>query len=558
MIAISNIIKQIIQFLFFLTVFLLFSCGCKEKSSREVGEKMTFEQVLIWDDFSSYIKEFNENDEELYIQHIPNSDAEEFLKENIPYFQCPDKELEKTYYFRWWTFRKHIKNTLDGFVITEFLPDVSWAGKHNTISCAAGHHFYEGRWLHDAKYLENYASFWFKGGGSPRSYSFWAANSILAFAQVHQNKELVTDLLPYLLENYEAWEETNLCADGLFWQVDDRDGMEVSIGGSGKRATINSYMYGDAKAIAEIAELTGNHTISKTYLAKSAVLRDRLLSTLWNENAQFFKTLPLSEKELAKLEGARHLETFRKYDNESPELIDVRELHGYTPWYFSIPENKHADAWKFLLDQDGFMAPYGPTTAEQAHPGFKVVYEGHACQWNGPSWPYATSVTLKAMANLLREYNQSVITKNDFTHQLQIYSSSHRRINEKGDTVCWIDENINPFTGDWISRTILKARGYQYKERGKDYNHSAFCDFIISDLVGVRPSMDSSLTIHPLVSDGYWDWFCLDKVKYHNKILTIIWDKDGTKYNKGKGFSIFIDNQPKHNAQNLGKIEIKI
>lgn len=92
----------------------------------------------------------------------------------------------------------------------------------------------------------------------------------------------------------------------------------------------------------------------------------------------------------------------------------------------------------------------------------------------------------------------------------------------------------------------------------KDYNHSAFCDFIISDLVRVRPSMNNSLTIPPLVPDSYWDWFCLDNVKYHNKILTIIWDKDGTKYNKGKGFSIFVDNQLKHNSQKLGKIEIQI
>jgi hypothetical protein len=549
---------QNIQYLVLLTGFLLFSNGCKDSSSLDNTGKQAIGNILSWNDFSRYITEFNEDDEELYIQHIPNSDADRFLKKNIPLFQCPDKELEKTYYFRWWTFRKHIKNTPDGFVITEFLPDVSWAGKHNTISCPAGHHFYEGRWLHDSSYLQDYANFWFKGGASPRSYSFWAANSILAFAKVHQNKELITKLLPNLVENYEAWEETNLCDDGLFWQVDDRDGMEVSIGGSGKRVTINSYMYGDAKAIAEIAELTDNQTINETHIAKSTVLRDRLLSTLWDENAQFFKTLPLSEKELAKLEGARHLETFLKYDNESPELIDVRELHGYTPWYYSIPEDKHAEAWKFLLDQDGFMAPYGPTTAEQTHPGFKVVYEGHACQWNGPSWPMATSVTLKAMANLLRDYNQSVITKNDFTHQLQIYSNSHRRINEKGDTVCWIDENINPFTGDWISRTMLKARDYQYKKRGKDYNHSAFCDFVISDLIGVRPSMNNSLTIHPLIPDDYWDWFCLDNVKYHNKMLTIIWDKDGTKYNKGKGFSIFIDGQLKNNAQNLEKIETKI
>src|SRR5690554_6211388 len=277
-----------IQFLILLSASLLFLNGCKEDPSKDKGEELTTSQILKWDDFSSYIREFNEKDEELYIQHFPNNAAEEFLKENIPYFQCPDKDLEKTYYFRWWTFRKHIKNTPDGFVITEFLPNVPWAGKHNTISCPAGHHFYEGRWLHNSTYLKDYANFWFKGGGNPRSYSFWAANSILAFAQVHQNKELITDLLPYLVENYEAWEKSNLCEDGLFWQVDGNDGMEVSIGGSGKRATINSYMVGDAMAISLIARVAGNQVLKEEYKKKSDVLKSLILNKLWDKESGFF------------------------------------------------------------------------------------------------------------------------------------------------------------------------------------------------------------------------------------------------------------------------------
>ena len=68
----------------------------------------------------------------------------------------------------------------DGFVVTEFLPPVDWAGKHNTISCAAGHHFREGRWLHDPRFMDDYARFWFKKGGEPRRYSFWAADSLVA------------------------------------------------------------------------------------------------------------------------------------------------------------------------------------------------------------------------------------------------------------------------------------------------------------------------------------------------------------------------------------------
>ncbi len=549
--------KNIFKVLVLILTLTTFSIGCKRNTERKLVKEEK-ENILNWEYFSPYVQEFRKNDIELYTQYFPNNRAEEFLKDNIPYFNCPDKELEKTYYFRWWTFRKHIKNTEDGFVITEFLPDVSWAGKYNTINCPAGHHFYEGRWLRNQGFLEDYANFWFKGGGSLRSYSFWAANSILAFASVHQNKKLVTDLLPFFDQNYKEWEKERLCDDGLFWQFDNRDGMEVSIGGSGKRATINSYMIGDAMAIAEIAKIAGNKALEEEYLQKELKLKKLVLSKLWDTNAQFFKTLPLTSEEFAKLSDKRYSDTFSILNKDSLSLVDVRELHGYTPWYFSIPEDKHSVAWKFLLSDEGFKAPNGPTTAEKKHPGFKVVYEGHACQWNGPSWPFATSITLKAMGNLLRDYNQSVITKADFANQLLIYSNSHRRINERGEEVCWIDENLNPFTGDWISRTMLKARGHEPKERGKDYNHSEFCDIVISDLIGIQPSMDNTLTINSLIPDDYWDWFCLDHLKYHDKDITIIWDKDGQKYKEVEGFSVFVNGELKHNSKTLEKITIQI
>ena len=105
--------------------------------------------VLLPAKLDSYVERFNAADAELYPQAVPNAKAAEFLRENVPWFECPDPEIERTYYFRWWTYRKHLKETPDGFVITEFLPPVGWASKHNTISCAAGHQLYEGRWLRD-------------------------------------------------------------------------------------------------------------------------------------------------------------------------------------------------------------------------------------------------------------------------------------------------------------------------------------------------------------------------------------------------------------------------
>ena len=59
----------------------------------------------------------------------------------FPQFISSDKELNITYNYRCELYNRHIKETPAGHVISEFLPDVPWAGIYNTISCAAMHHF---------------------------------------------------------------------------------------------------------------------------------------------------------------------------------------------------------------------------------------------------------------------------------------------------------------------------------------------------------------------------------------------------------------------------------
>ena len=97
--------------------------------------------------FQHYVAAFNQLDRETASNHIPNAMAWGWMTRNVPLFECPDKDLEEIYYFRWWSYRKHIKKTPDGFVVTEFLPQVGWSKKYNTINCPVGHHLYEGRWM---------------------------------------------------------------------------------------------------------------------------------------------------------------------------------------------------------------------------------------------------------------------------------------------------------------------------------------------------------------------------------------------------------------------------
>lgn len=453
--------------------------------------------------------------------------------------------IQRTWYFRWWTYRKHIKQTPDGFIITEFLPAVPWGGKHNSISCPAGHHIYEGRWLKDAKYIRDYAKFWFRGGGSPRTYSFWAADAVYKYYEATGDSELVKELFPDLIRNYAEWEKSNLDAIGLFWQNDGHDGMEVSICGTpntaGYRSTINTYMYADALAISKIAVLLGDVTTQELFAAKAKKIRNIVQQKLWDGNSRFFKVLPRGQS----------------------NLCDAKELHGYTPWYANLPDETKSDAWQYLMDTSYFFAPSGPTTAERNHPGFTISYKGHECQWNGPSWPYATSITLAAAANLLNNYHQSYFTKADYLKLLTTYSNSHQRVDESGNSLPWIDENLNPFTGEWISRTRLKTwkdgtwsaeKGGE--ERGKDYNHSSFCDLIITGLVGIRPQEGNELVVNPLVPDNSWSYFCLDNLYYHGKKITVLYDQTGKRYRKGKGLIVFVDGKRKAVDSGLARLVV--
>lgn len=45
--------------------------------------------------------------------------------------------------------------------------------------------FQEGRWLWNSSIIDDYGRFWFRGGGEPRKYTFWAAHALLQRYVIH-------------------------------------------------------------------------------------------------------------------------------------------------------------------------------------------------------------------------------------------------------------------------------------------------------------------------------------------------------------------------------------
>jgi hypothetical protein len=277
-------------------------------------------------------------------------------------------------------------------------------------------------------------------------------------------------------------------------------------------------MFANARAIAEIARLADKRDLATEFEGKAAELKRLVQQKLWNADAKFFEVL-----------------------REDGTLANVREAIGFTPWMFNLPDSAKGCeiAWAQFTDAQGFHAPFGITTAERRHPQFRSHGIG-TCEWDGAVWPFATSQTLTALANVLRDYPHASLSPlggegqgeratpvlaRDYFDAFLTYVHA-QRANGKP----YIGEYADEVTGDWIDGK---------NGRSRYYNHSTFGDLLITGVIGLRPRADNVIEIHPLLPQETWDWFCLDGVKYHGRTLTVLWDKDGSRYRRGLGLRVF-------------------
>ena len=507
-----------------------FSYGIANVVTASLDDDGDGAALLRYDEFEHYARRFNEMEDENILTSIPNAQASEWMRRNIPLFDCPQDNFREMYYYRWWTLRKHIKRTPVGFGMTEFLVQRSYADRYNLIACAIGHHVMESRWLRDTTYLHQILRTWYHGNdGGPMAkmekFSSWNPWAVLNAWKVNADTDFLLALKPSLEEEYARWERTHRLENGLYWQGDVQDGMEESISGGRKkqyaRPTINSYMYGNATALAFINTLAGDAPRARIYGEKADTLRQLVLGKLWNPSHQFFETL------------------------RGDTLADVREAIGFIPWYFNLPPQglPYSQAWQQLTDEKGFSAPYGLTTAERRHPLFRTHGSGK-CEWDGAVWPFATSQTLTALANLQNSDNPWEQGDSVFFRQMELYvESQHHRGRP------YIGEYLDETTGAWLMGD---------RERSRYYNHSTFNDLIITGIAGLRPQADNTVVVHPLLPDGRWPWFCLDGVRYHGHTLTIIWDFDGQHYHQGRGLTLLIDGRRAANRPDLGLLKAEL
>ena len=440
-----------------------------------------------------------------------------FLKENLPIFTCSDKTIEEIYYFRAYTLAKHVKiNRYGKFILTEWLDTESWIKETDgAISCPVGHHLTELKWWKNGKQIaEDYINFWCDHPDELYYYNNWFIYAVWDYCAQTGTMDFAYSIVDKLISYFEKFESGHKANCGIYKGVDNYDGMEISISGYGLRPTINAYVYASAYAIYKILEYGGENEKAKYYKAFAEDLRKKVNEKLFVDG--FYQNRPLEEGE----EMARYIP---KFSNPNQDY-NVKELIGYVPFYFEMEEKEYVSAWRYVTDEKTFYAPYGLTCADMSHPQFNFNFN-HMCLWNGPVWPFATTQTLVALAKTLRKNADAPVDKKDYCKLLKQYANS-QYITLDGVKRPWIDEDLDGQTGAWIARDWMHKRDLPYKDRGRDYNHSAYIDLVLGGLVGAYVE-NGETKFYPLIDKTEIAEFSVKGLQIGGKEYDITYDEKG-------------------------------
>jgi len=439
--------------------------------------------------------------------------------------------------------------------------------------------------------LNDYITFWYEGGGNPFSYTNWIGWAAWQRYKLNGNQSFIAALVPNLVKAYKTYPNKFTAYAGkkrCWFQTAGSDAMEVSISGDGCRPTLASAIWGEATAVSLMANQT-NQT-GAALPNEASFSQSVVLDLHWNPKIDAFATIPgvkraptpspppptgspaTTHKRLSKSPGEERQAPGNMCDLNAirvpNEPVNARELLSFMPWYFSdgsdsaqlIPADRYktyAGMFRELTDPQGYAAKWGLTTAEQRSACFNYSWSHGDC-WNQNSWPYETARVLTSLANVMNDYpnGEETVSRSVYGFLLTQYARQHTRTTAANDTAVplgsgHVFENLHPFLGYWNNRERMYWRNDKNKNMGDDYNHSTFNDLILSGLLGLRPQKGNTILINPLVEWSKLTHFAVDHVLIKGKILTVFYDADGTKYNKGVGLTVMVDGKVAATATNL-------
>lgn len=415
-----------------------------------------------------------------------------------PRLYAADAFLHRLWTYRWFLVRHNLARPGAGY-----LPGAAvFEGRHGSwypqaISFSAPHIIAESRWLNDPtifrSVLAAHAAAQDEIGVFRNArvdwrgfrYTNWIPEAAVEAFKVHPDRDALRDALPALSRNVEGLARAfDADGDGLlcagdhyatgmefqpsFWAHVEFDNTQPPA--RLERPDFNSYLYGNALAVAAAARHVEREDLATRLEALGATVRDAVLQKLWHEEDGFFYAV-------------------REGDDEPARC---KEIVGFYPFRFGLPPDdaRYARALATLVDPAQFWTTVPVASCSKQVPAYSAAVRqwpgpgGMVApnMWNGPTWPHAVSVVADAMAVVLRRYDQRAFQARKLGELLQRYALFHCEDRDR-------------------ARLLLREYGDGESGAGEgcpDYLHSTFNDLIIRHALGIVPRFDEVLEVRPL------------------------------------------------------------
>jgi hypothetical protein len=311
--------------------------------------------------------------------YVQGFDDPQWYLDNIPFVDLPDKSTQDVYYYRTSVIKRHLKFAHEGhgWLFTEFIHPVAWASKLQTIPDSAAHQILEGRWLRDPRYTKDVIDLYMRAGVEALggiSYTHYIHRAIYEHAQATGDVSFLESQLDGMIKTFNLWNVTINPTTGLYHRTPLSDAQEYSLPGwvtggpnggpvedwfsfendfrtiwlgpETYRPNFNAYMVAGARAISEVAQMTGNEVLSQQWNTTASTLYSKMLNMLWNEDLQFWIDV---------VEGT------------NLEVIG-RQLIGYFPYRVDVgTDESFIKGLEAGLTNEEFLTEYGPTTLERTN-----------------------------------------------------------------------------------------------------------------------------------------------------------------------------------------------
>ena len=404
------------------------------------------------------------------------AEYQQWFHDNIPYFYCPDRELTRTYYQYWHNIRRN-----------QFAPDSpflpfpaisSGSANTSTFAVALGNQAVQlvrdVRWLRNPRihqdFIRNFTLNMNQAGLYPASISANAVNyplydycgltlAIWEAFLVQPDQQFLQEQLPLMERNVNAWrriydpDQDFLLTDHEFDSLAQQQSAQEIPDQRRvvEKVDLTSQFYGNTLALARALAATNQKARANHFFQLAEQIKTNLLSQMWDEQTKYFYSI----------------------DATTHQPIKTRLIGGLYPFSFQLPDLTHLPAWQPLINQINVK------TAD-----FSIQ----------------NAFILSTMVQTLQHYSDSVITGEHFWQLFATFFQAQKRD--------WTAERPSlafDFTGDTL---ISENQSYRPDQQ------AGLVNLIITGIVGLVPTEEEKIVLHPLLPASEWSYFVLERVPF--------------------------------------------